>query len=112
MAGRKPARYLAPVALLVTAAAIGVEVKNHTGGTNQAGATTNPALISGGALSHSSRLPTTTHRPVPRFYTVRAGNTLSGIAAKTGVSMAAIVKLNPGLNPSALQTGQRLRLRR
>lgn len=112
MAGRKPARYLAPVALLITAAAIGLEVKNHVGSTTRDDSPTHPALLTPGGLSHSSRLPTTTHKRVHKFYIVKAGNTLSGIAATTGVSMATIEKLNPGLNPSALQTGQRLRLRR
>jgi LysM repeat protein len=112
MAGRKPARYLAPVALLATAAAIGIEVKNHVGGANKP-TTTNPSLGGAANLSHSTRLPSTGHHHrVGKFYIVRSGNTLSGIVAKTGVSMATIVRLNPGLNPSALQTGQRLRLRR
>lgn len=44
-------------------------------------------------------------------YTVQAGDTLSGIAAKTGVSLSKLESLNPGINPGALQTGQHLKLR-
>jgi LysM repeat protein len=44
-------------------------------------------------------------------YTVKPGDTLSGIAAKTGVPLATLESLNPGINPSALQTGQHLKLR-
>lgn len=51
-------------------------------------------------------------RPKPTFYTVQAGDTLSEIAHKTGVALTQIETLNPSLNPNALQTGQRLRLRR
>jgi LysM repeat protein len=44
-------------------------------------------------------------------YTVQAGDTLSGIAAKTGVSLSKLESLNPGINPSVLQAGQHLKLR-
>ena len=50
----------------------------------------------------------------PTFYVVKPGDTLSTIAAKTGVSMTSLTALNPSLasSPNSLQTGQRLRLRR
>jgi LysM repeat protein len=44
-------------------------------------------------------------------YTVQAGDTLSGIAAKTGVPLSKLQSLNPGVNPSTLQAGQQLKLR-
>jgi LysM repeat protein len=109
MAARKPARYLAPVAVLGVAAAIGLVVKSHVNGTGGAGATTG-ATAPTGALVHSTRLPT--KRTVHKFYRVKPGNTLSGIAQKTGVPIATIERLNPNVNASALQNGQRLRLRR
>jgi LysM repeat protein len=57
-------------------------------------------------------VPRRSHKHGPKFYTVKSGNTLSGIAQQTGVSQQTIIRLNSHLNPSALQTGQRLRLRR
>ncbi len=59
--------------------------------------------------SKSTRSRTATRRA--HFYTVKSGDTLSAISARTGVSLPAIEQLNPGVNPGALQTGQRLRLR-
>ena len=54
----------------------------------------------------------TTHAR-PTFYVVKPGDTLSAIASKTGVSLATLEALNRSLGPTfALQTGQRLRLRR
>jgi LysM repeat protein len=102
-------RILAPLALLVVAGAIYIVVHKHvhSGGPGS----TTPATTTQQHLTQGTRLPTTHTKP-HKFYTVRAGNTLSGIAAKTGVSVNTIQQLNPGLNPSALQTGQRLRLRR
>lgn len=44
-------------------------------------------------------------------YTVKAGDTLSAIAARTGVSLARLEQLNPGINPDVLTVGQTLRLR-
>ncbi len=61
---------------------------------------------------------TATHRTKPRrraavekFYTVQAGDSLSTISVKTGVPVATLESLNPGVDPGALQTGQLLRLR-
>ena len=52
------------------------------------------------------------HHPTPRFYVVKAGDTLSAISVRTHVSVFRLTQLNPGLSPNSLQTGQRLRLRR
>jgi LysM repeat protein len=46
------------------------------------------------------------------YYVVTSGDTLGAIAARTGVSLAVLERLNPNISPNALQTGQRLRLRR
>ena len=107
---RTAGRILALFALLATAGAIYFVVHAHLHGGG--GSSTTPALTGGqGHLTQGTRLPTT-HKKLRKFYTVKSGNTLSGIAASTGVSVSTIQHLNPGLNPSALQTGQRLRLRR
>jgi LysM repeat protein len=55
-----------------------------------------------------------TPKPRPRFYVVKQGDTLSSIAAKTGVALSRLTVLNPSVStpPYSLQTGQRLRLRR
>src|SRR5438270_38851 len=47
-----------------------------------------------------------------KFYTVKSGDNLTRIAVKTGVSVDRLIALNQRLNPNALQTGQRIRLRR
>ncbi len=51
-------------------------------------------------------------RPRRRVYVVKAGDTLTVIADKTGVSLETIEQLNPDVDPQALQTGQRLVLSR
>jgi len=45
-----------------------------------------------------------------RVYVVKAGDVLSGIAAKTGVELAVIMRLNPHVDAQSLYPGQRLKL--
>jgi LysM repeat protein len=45
-----------------------------------------------------------------RTYTVQSGDTLAGIAAKTGTTVARLEQLNPGINPTALRVGQTIRV--
>ena len=47
-----------------------------------------------------------------KYYVVRPGDTLSGIATRAGISLTTLERLNPNISPNALQTGERLRLRR
>jgi LysM repeat protein len=47
----------------------------------------------------------------PRYYRVRAGDTLARIAARTQTPVARLERLNPHVQPTALFIGQRLRLR-
>ena len=103
MGARNPARYLAPLALIATIAAIYLIV--HTGLRSASTPTVSvPATIA----------PAVAHRKFDKapFYTVRPGDTLSGIALKTGVPLPTLQALNPGVHPTALQAGQRLKLRR
>jgi LysM repeat protein len=46
------------------------------------------------------------------FYVVQPGDSLSKISVKTGLTVPTLEALNPNVDPNALQTGQRLRLRR
>ena len=98
MVGRNRARYLAPLALTLTVAAAYVVVHRAL--------TPKPKTT-----QHSVR-----HRhgrsTKAKFYTVKAGDTLSTISVKTGITVPTLEQLNPSVNPNALQTGQRLRLRR
>jgi LysM repeat protein len=46
-----------------------------------------------------------------KFYTVEPGDSLTSIADKTGISVNKLTQLNPDLDPQALISGQRVRLR-
>jgi LysM repeat protein len=47
----------------------------------------------------------------PRSYEVQSGDTLTSIAHKTGVPVARILRLNPGVDPQILISGEKLKLR-
>jgi LysM repeat protein len=65
--------------------------------------------LAGSTGSTGSTGPTLTANQ--KFYVVKAGDTLSKIAAKTGVEIEELLTLNPSVDPQALVTGQRIKLR-
>ena len=101
MADRNPARLAALLALLMAAVAVVVVIQ-----ASGSGSSSHPPAVTRTAQTHRVRHA----RAPPRSYVVQSGDTLSTIAAKTGVSLATIQRLNPGIDPQALQTGQSLKL--
>ncbi|GBD24017.1 hypothetical protein HRbin29_01690 [bacterium HR29] len=71
--------------------------------------TTAPAPA-GTLASGETPVPIATPTPAERTYTVQPGDTLSSIAARFGTTVEAILELNPGVVPEALQPGTQLRL--
>jgi LysM repeat protein len=112
MAGRSPARFLAPLALVAFAIALLMVVSNAS----QSGSpeTTATPATSGTAKPASSKKHGSgkTRKRHKRSYTVKSGDTPSGIAEATGVPLSELLALNPDLDPQSLTVGQKLRLRR
>jgi LysM repeat protein len=109
---RSPARWLAPLALLACIIAV-YSVVNATLLSSDDKAGKPAAAQSSGAKSRTvSERSTSGKRRTRRrrTYTVKAGDTLSSIALKTGVSLQRIQALNPKLDSNSLQTGQRVKL--
>ena len=98
--------WAAPVAFLaaVTIGVLVIRAGFQHGGTNHAQTSTTTA---------TSKKKTHTHggtRQHVRTYVVVSGDTLAGIAAKTGTTVANLEHLNPGIAPTALRVGQRIRV--
>jgi LysM repeat protein len=47
----------------------------------------------------------------PKSYEVQNGDTLTSIAHETGVPVVRILRLNPGVDPQILISGEKLKLR-
>ena len=115
---RELTRYGAPALFLlaVTVAVLLVKAGLDNGSTDQTvvtptatsrTATTTPTttitLTDGATVS-------TTAPANAQYYTVQSGDTLGEIASKYNTSVDQLLTLNPGVDPSALQPGQRLRV--
>jgi LysM repeat protein len=118
-------RYGAPAAFLaaVTIAAILVKAGLNGGSgtppttvalpttSTTTGATTKIVLTTptGGTGSTSATTATTTAGAT--YYVVQSGDTLGSIAGKVGTTVDQLTTLNPGIDPTALHIGQRIRVK-
>jgi LysM repeat protein len=69
---------------------------------------------------HHASTPTTTvttkttqkhsHKRYLRTYTVQSGDTFASIAAKEGTTVARLEHLNPGVDPTTLRVGEKIRV--
>jgi len=101
MVTRNRGRYLAPIAILIVIAVAVLIVQGELG-----------------SKHHARRRAGDNSRPARRsrakaatFYVIKSGDSLSSISVRTGVSVPRLESLNPKIDPAALRTGQRLRLR-
>jgi len=95
-------RLLAVIALVAAVVAVFIVVSNNTGGDDDSSKKDNRA----GKTAKQKK-----KQPKQASYEVQEGDTLTGIANKTGVSVDRIEALNPELDPQALQSGQKLKLK-
>jgi LysM repeat protein len=108
-------RLLAPVSLGLFAVIFLIVVVASLGGDSGSKRET-PVRESGRSAQRSERTRTTgTTGPTlagnQKVYVVKSGDTLSKIAAKTGVEIEELLVLNPSIDPQGLVTGQRIKLR-
>jgi LysM domain len=113
--GPSAARYAAPALFLLAVTIAVLLIRSGLGGGSSSTTTTRT-----GAVTHASTAatppPGTTRQGATtttsgRFYTVAAGDTFGSISAKTGVSIAQIQQLNPGVSSNSLQVGQKLHVK-
>jgi LysM repeat protein len=116
---RSPARFLAPLALIVFVIALMAIVSNSGSGKGGSSGSSATTTTSATAPTKSSKTTSakkkhkagTTTTSGSSTYTVQVGDTLGSIAAKTGVSLATIQSLNPDVDPHAMVAGQKIKLK-
>jgi len=104
------ARLIAPLALIACAVAIvvlvlGSGVVGDDNGSETAGTRDLPAATERTTTSGQKRKRT------PASYTIKANDTLTGIAEEHGTTVERLLELNPELDPQGLVAGQKIKLR-
>jgi LysM repeat protein len=107
---RRIGRWLAPVALITCAVAVYAVVDNTLLKDDSASSSSDSTQQTTSTKSTSKKGAKAPKRR--RVYVVKAGDTLSAISIKTGVSMTTIQRLNPKIQADTLHAGQRVRLSR
>ena len=120
---RELTRYGAPAAFLVAVTIAVLLIKSGLEGSSQTttavvptttrATTTVPPTTTKIVLTtptSGTTSSTTTTTPGAKYYVIQTGDTLGGIASRYGTTVDQLMTLNPGLDPSALQPGQRIRV--
>ncbi len=109
---RRTGRLLAPIAIIAVVVGVFLIVQSNVATHSRTTIHSSAAHVRR-TRRHRSRSHAAKGPAKASSYVVRAGDTLSSIANRSGVSLARIEALNPTLtSPYSLHTGQRLRLRR
>ena len=112
---RSPARFLAPLALIAVLVVF-LAIINGSGGSDSSTPSTDTSgLTPTGSTTTGSTTTTTTsttkEQPAAKVYVVQVGDTLGGIADKTGVPLERLQELNPDVDPHAMTSGQKIKLK-
>jgi LysM repeat protein len=87
--------YIVPVAFVVAVLAVGGIAVSTLNGSEPSDAAADAAAIA----------------KLPPYWTVKANQTYSDIAAKTGLTVDQLEAFNPRTNPTTIRPGQRIKLR-
>jgi Tfp pilus assembly protein FimV len=105
-------RFAAPAAFLIVVT-VGVlvlrgAIRDEPAASSAAARTAPPRPAPRAAARHATR---PAPQVVARFHEIRSGDTLGAVADRYETSVTEIVELNPGIDPTALQVGQRVRVK-
>jgi LysM repeat protein len=105
------ARLLAPLALIAFAVLVAAIVLGSgvVGGDDDGGSSSSTSDLP--AATDSTTTTTGSQKKPRKTYTIKANDTLSGIAAATGTTVDRLQELNPELDPQGLVAGQKIKLR-
>jgi LysM repeat protein len=105
----KAARYVAPTVFLlaVTGAVLLVRSTLHS---DKHAATTTSTLTAERAATTPTPAVSRLSRPA-QYYVIASGDTLDGIASRFATSVDALLRLNPGVEPTALRPGEHVRIK-
>jgi LysM repeat protein len=99
-------RYAAPVAFL---AAVTIAVLLVRSGLEASSSPSESTTVVTTATTPTTT--PTTRRPRPKYYRLRAGETISDVALRFDTTVEELLSLNPKIEPNQLRIGQRIRVR-
>jgi len=73
--------------------------------------TTTTTLVLTGPQAGTTTTATQTTTPGAEYYVVESGDTLGSIAEKYSTTVDELMTLNPGIDPTAMHIGQRIRVK-
>jgi len=102
------ARLLAPAAFLLAATVAILLIR--AGLANDDPVPVRPAATTSRPARRATQPTTTRKQPAPnrRTYTIQAGDTLDQVAFDHDTTVAQLLRLNPTIDPTSLQVGQRI----
>jgi LysM repeat protein len=109
---RELQRWGAPAAFLAAITIAVLLIKSGLGGNHRA-ATTAALLPTARTQTTTTRAATTTETTTTtaaRYYTIRSGDTLDSVAVTEHTTVSELLRLNPGVDPTGLHIGQRIRV--
>ena len=108
-----PARWLAPLALLLALGAILLVLSSSGGDSGDDGGSSAGSGITASQTTEdtATTTETTPSSKGPKTYEVKPGDTLTAIADATGIPLEQIEQLNPELDSQSLTVGDRIRIR-
>jgi LysM repeat protein len=113
-----PAAFLAAVTIAVILINAGLNSGSGSTTTVEALPTTSTAtkptttkLVLTGPQAGSTTTATETTTPGAEYYVVESGDTLGSIAEKYSTTVDELMTLNPGIDPTAMHIGQRIRVK-
>ena len=110
-----PAAFLAAVTIAVILIKAGLN--GGSGSTTTAGLPTTPTTTKAATtttklvLTSPQGTTTTTTAPGAEYYVVQSGDTLGSIAGTYSTTVDELMTLNPGIDPTALHIGQKIRVK-
>ena len=111
MAGRSPARFLAPIALIIFAFALYNVVSSDEEPTSTTPAKQTATATPTKSSSDEEKEKSSSEKKT-KTYTVKAGDTASAIAEEAGMDLQTLLELNPDVDASSLSPGQKIVLER
>jgi len=103
----RAARWIAPLAFFAAALVLVLLIHSSLNG----GSSSATTVVTSTPTVHATTTTAAAKHHEKRYYAVRAGDTLESIAARFHTTVDHLLSLNPKVDPLALTTGERVRVR-